>query len=299
MTVTAMAREDLVYGSASDGELLRRYHEDGDVRARQALIERHIGFVRRLAQRYAHRGETIDDLTQVGCVGLIKAIDRFDGQYKVTLATYAAPNVLGEIKRHFRDKGWSVRVPRDVQELNVKLGRVVDELTGKLGRSPSVEELAQATESTTEQVVEALDSSRAYNTVSLSTPTGGDDSDEDGADPLEHLGDEDQGYELAEERQLLREGFKELGERERKILHMRFFLGMTQSEIAEQIGISQMHVSRLIRQSIDDVRERLDVDEEPQPQLAAAGCRPPRRTRARARGRVSRGKPAAASTRAA
>ncbi len=262
MTISSLHQADLVYGSASDADLLRRYHEDGDVRARQALIERHIGFVRRLAQRYAHRGETLDDLTQVGCVGLIKAIDRFDGHYKVTLATYAAPNVLGEIKRHFRDKGWAVRVPRDVQELNVRLGRVVDELTGKLGRSPSVEELAEATHSTTEQVVEALDSSRAYNTVSLSTP-GADDGDDNAADPLEHLGDEDQGYELAEERQLLREGFKELEERERKILHMRFFLGMTQSEIAEQVGISQMHVSRLIRQSIDRVREQLEEQPEP------------------------------------
>jgi RNA polymerase sigma-B factor len=262
MTVSAMHRKGLIYGSAPDADLLRRYHEGGDVRARQALIERHIGFVRRLAQRYAHRGETLDDLTQVGCVGLIKAIDRFDGQYKVTLATYAAPNVLGEIKRHFRDKGWAVRVPRDVQELNVRLGRVVDELTGKLGRSPSVEELAEATHSTTEQVVEALDSSRAYNTVSLSAP-GADDGDDDAADPLEHLGDEDQGYELAEERQLLREGFKDLEERERKILHMRFFLGMTQSEIAEQVGISQMHVSRLIRQSIDRVREQLEDEPEP------------------------------------
>src|SRR2546430_4615828 len=125
MTVITKGSADLVYGSASDADLLRRYHEGGDVRARQWLIERHIGFVRRLAQRYAHRGETLDDLTQVGCVGLIKAIDRFDGHYRVTLATYAAPNVLGEIKRHFRDKGWAVRVPRDVQELNVKLGRVV------------------------------------------------------------------------------------------------------------------------------------------------------------------------------
>jgi RNA polymerase sigma-B factor len=259
MTVHLEAAPDLMYGSASDPDLLRRYHEEGDVRARQTLIERHIGFVRRLAQRYSHRGETLEDLTQVGCVGLIKAIDRFDGQYKVTLATYAAPNVLGEIKRHFRDKGWAVRVPRDVQELNVKLGRVVDELTSKLGRSPSVEELAMATETTPEQVVEALDSSRAYNTVSLSAP--GADSDEDeSADPLERLGDEDEGYELAEERQLLAEGFKELGERERKILHMRFFLGLTQSEIAERVGISQMHVSRLIRQSIDRVRERLDSE---------------------------------------
>jgi RNA polymerase sigma-B factor len=300
MTVTALSQADLSYGSASDADLLRRYHEDGDVRARQALIERHIGFVRRLAQRYSHRGETIDDLTQVGCVGLIKAIDRFDGHYKVTLATYAAPNVLGEIKRHFRDKGWAVRVPRDVQELNVKLGRVVDDLTGKLGRSPSVDELAKATHSSPEQVVEALDSSRAYNTVSLSAP-GPDDGEEEGGDPLEHLGDEDEGYELAEERQLLREGFKELGERERRILHMRFFLGLTQSEIADRVGISQMHVSRLIRQSIDQVRERLDSEDEQLPETKAADCRPRRRRRTRGarRGRTAHPQRASSSGRSA
>ncbi|HEY7631720.1 MAG TPA: SigB/SigF/SigG family RNA polymerase sigma factor [Thermoleophilaceae bacterium] len=290
-----MNQGDLMYGSASDGDLLRAYHEDGDVRARQSLIERHVGFVRRLAQRYSHRGETIEDLTQVGCVGLIKAIDRFDGQYKVTLATYAAPNVLGEIKRYFRDKGWAIRVPRDVQELNVKLGRVVDELTGKLGRSPSVDELATATESSAEQVVEALDSSRAYNTISLSAP-GADDADEEGGDPLEHLGDEDHGFELAEERQLLREGFKDLGERERQILHMRFFLGLTQSDIAERVGISQMHVSRLIRQSIDQVRNRLDRESAQPPERERAGCRSDGRLRAgQRRGRAKRSSPRAAS----
>jgi RNA polymerase sigma-B factor len=290
MTVAPMTSGDLMYGSASDADLLRGYHEQGDVRARQALIERHIAFVRRLAQRYSHRGETIEDLTQVGCVGLIKAIDRFDGQYRVTLATYAAPNVLGEIKRYFRDKGWAMRVPRDVQELNVKLGRVVDELTGKLGRSPSVEELAQATHSSTEQVVEALDSSRAYNTISLSAP-GPDDGEDELGDPLEQLGEEDKGFELAEERQLLREGFKELGDRERLILHMRFFLGLTQSDIAERVGISQMHVSRLIRQSIDRVRHRLDSGEQRRPKAKAAdGCRPGWRLRTGARrGNMGRG----------
>jgi RNA polymerase sigma-B factor len=277
MTVSPTIPGELMYGAASDSALLRSYHEEGDVRARQALIERHVGFVRRLAQRYSHRGETIEDLTQVGCVGLIKAIDRFDGQYKVTLATYAAPNVLGEIKRYFRDKGWAMRVPRDVQELNVKLGRVVDELTGRLGRSPSVEELAKATESSPEQVVEALDSSRAYNTISLSAPAP--EGEEDGGDPLEQLGDEDKGFELAEERQLLREGFKELDERERQILHMRFFVGLTQSDIAERVGISQMHVSRLIRQSIDRVRERLDESQRSGTQRA-----PARRRRGGSRG---------------
>jgi RNA polymerase sigma-B factor len=265
MTVHTGAGAGLLYNSADDDALIRRYHELGDVRARQELIERHLGFVRRLAQRYAHRGETIDDLTQVGCVGLIKAVDRYDGKHKVTLATYAAPNILGEIKRHFRDKGWSVRVPRDVQELNVKLGRVVDELTSRLGRSPSVDELAQATDASTEQVVEALESSRAYSTVSLSERS--DDPDEDSGDPLEALGDLDNGYQLVEQRQLLRQGFRTLADRERAILHMRFFLGLTQSEIAERVGISQMHVSRLIRQSVDAVRAELGS---PEPELAPA-----------------------------
>jgi RNA polymerase sigma-B factor len=249
----------LLYSSADDEQLMRRYHQIGDVRARQELIERHLGFVRRLAQRYAHRGETIEDLTQVGCVGLIKAVDRYDGKHKVTLATYAAPNILGEIKRHFRDKGWSVRVPRDVQELNVKLGRVVDDLTSRLGRSPNVEELAEATDTAPEQVVEALESSRAYSTVSLSERS--DDPDEESGDPLEALGDEDEGYQLVEQRELLRQGFKTLAERERAILHMRFFLGLTQSEIADRVGISQMHVSRLIRQSVDEVRDELGSPE--------------------------------------
>src|SRR3982751_913492 len=147
----------------ADGELLRRYHETGDVAARQELIERHIGFVRRLAQRYARRGEQLEDLTQVGCVGLIKAIDRFDGSFGASLTTYAAPNILGEIKRHFRDRGWSVRVPREIQELNVKLTRVIDDLTTRLGRSPSVVELSGATGASVEQVLEALESASAYS----------------------------------------------------------------------------------------------------------------------------------------
>jgi RNA polymerase sigma-B factor len=276
MTVQAGAGAGLLYNSADDDDLIRRYHDLGDVRARQELIERHLGFVRRLAQRYAHRGETIEDLTQVGCVGLIKAVDRFDGKHKVTLATYAAPNILGEIKRHFRDKGWSVRVPRDVQELNVKLGRVVDDLTSRLGRSPSVEELAEATDANPEQVVEALESSRAYSTVSLSERS--DDPDDDNADPLEALGDEDDGYQLVEQRELLRQGFKTLADRERAILHMRFFLGLTQSEIADRVGISQMHVSRLIRQSVDQVRDELGSPE-PDIVLAARECAAPGRRR--------------------
>jgi RNA polymerase sigma-B factor len=240
---------------ASDADLLRRYHRDGDVAARQELIERHVEFVRRLAQRYARRGEQLDDLTQVGCVGLIKAIDRFDGSFGASLTTYAAPNILGEIKRHFRDRGWSMRVPREIQELNVKLTKTVDELTTKLGRSPKVDELAQATGATIEQVLEALESSSAYSALSLSE---GPDPDEEGGGPLDTLGDEDEAYERSEQRMTLATGIQRLPARERAILHLRFFEGLTQSEIAERVGISQMHVSRLIRNSLDRMRRELD-----------------------------------------
>jgi RNA polymerase sigma-B factor len=243
---------------ASDAELLRRYHRDGDVRARQELIERHVGFVRRLAQRYARRGEQLEDLTQVGCVGLIKAIDRFDGGYGANLTTYAAPNILGEIKRHFRDRGWSVRVPREIQELNVRLTRTIDELTTKLGRSPSVVELAAATDTTPEHVLEALESSAAYSALSLSE---GPDPDEEGGGPMEMLGEDDGGYEQSEQRLTLATGIQRLPARERTILHLRFFEGLTQSEIAERTGISQMHVSRLIRNSLDRMRAELDQGE--------------------------------------
>jgi len=246
----------------SDAELLRRYHEHGDIGARQELIERHVDFVRRLAHRYARRGEQLDDLTQVGCVGLIKAIDRYDGGFGASLTTYAAPNILGEIKRHFRDRGWSVRVPREIQELNVRLTKVVDELTTKLGRSPKVEELAQATGTTTEQVLEALESSSAYSALSLSE---GPDPDDEGGGTMETLGEEDEHFERSEQRITLATGIQRLPSRERTILHLRFFEGLTQSEIAERVGISQMHVSRLIRNSLDRMRRELEAGAERAP----------------------------------
>src|SRR4051812_48036285 len=248
------ARPDVV----ADAELLRRYHEYGDVDARQQLIERHVDFVRRLARRYARRGEQLDDLTQVGCVGLIKAIDRFDGSFGANLTTYAAPNILGEIKRHFRDRGWSVRVPREIQELNVKLTRVVDDLTTKLGRSPSVIELAAETGATAEQVLEALESSSAYSALSLSEAP---DPDEEGGGPMDALGEEDEHFVQSEQRITLASGIQRLPARERAILHLRFFEGLTQSEIAERVGISQMHVSRLIRNSLDRMRRELEAGE--------------------------------------
>jgi RNA polymerase sigma-B factor len=254
--VEAARTAPLRYDTIADADLLERYHRHGDVRARQELIERHVGFVRRLAQRYARRGEQLDDLTQVGCVGLIKAIDRYDGGFGASLTTYAAPNVLGEIKRHFRDRGWSVRVPREVQELNVRLQKTMDELTTKLGRSPSIDELAAASNSSPEQVLEALESSAAYSTLSLSEPAGGDDSE--APEPMDVVGTADEEFERTEERMTLATGIKRLPPREQSILHLRFFEGLTQSEIAQRIGISQMHVSRLIRDSLERIRRELE-----------------------------------------
>jgi RNA polymerase sigma-B factor len=245
---------------ADDKILLRRYHEDGDLGAREELIERYMSLVRSLARRYAYRGEQLDDLVQIGAIGLIKAIDRFDLERGVELTTYATPNIIGEIKRHFRDKGWSVRVPRGLQELNVQVSKLIEQLTVQLGRSPTIPELAKAAGVEEEQVLEALESGRAYSSVSLSTGGG---SDEDGElDPLESLGTIEHEYEVSEDRAVLAPGFKVLDERERKILHLRFFSGLTQSQIAEQIGISQMHVSRLIRRSLEKIREEIAEESE-------------------------------------
>ena len=246
--------------AADDKILLRRYHEDGDLAAREQLIERYMSLVRSLARRYAYRGEQLDDLVQIGAIGLIKAIDRFDLERGVELTTYATPNIIGEIKRHFRDKGWSVRVPRGLQELNVQVSKLIEQLTVQLGRSPTIPELAKAAGVEEEQVLEALESGRAYTSVSLSTGGG---SDEDGElDPLESLGTIEHEYEISEDRAVLAPGFKVLDERERKILHLRFFSGLTQSQIAAEIGISQMHVSRLIRRSLEKIREEIAEESE-------------------------------------
>src|SRR6202162_119637 len=172
----------------SDKELLRRYQEDGDLSAREQLIEQYMSLVRSLARRYSYRGEPLDDLVQIGAIGLIKAIDRFDLERGVELTTYATPNIIGEIKRHFRDKGWSVRVPRGLQELNVKLSRLVEELSVQLGRSPTIAELAKASGSTEEDVLEALESGRAYSSLSLSSGGGG--GGEGGVGPLGSIGRE-------------------------------------------------------------------------------------------------------------
>jgi RNA polymerase sigma-B factor len=239
---------------AETRELLRAYHERGDQLARERLIEQHLPLVRALARRYAGRSEQLDDLVQVGSIGLIKAIDRFDLDRGVELTTYAIPTIIGELKRHFRDKGWSVHVPRRLKELSLQLNQLVEELGGKLGRSPSVAELAEAAEAEEEEVIEALDIGHAYSALSLSSGLG--ESEE--LDPLGSIGVVEDGYETSEDRALLRPGFEALDPRERQIMHLRFFGGLTQSQIAQEVGISQMHVSRLIRRSLEKMRTGID-----------------------------------------
>ncbi|HLM34239.1 MAG TPA: sigma-70 family RNA polymerase sigma factor, partial [Gaiellaceae bacterium] len=185
------------------------------------------------------------------------------------LTTYATPNIIGEIKRHFRDRGWSVRVPRGLQELNVQLSKLVEQLTVQLGRSPTIPELAKAAGVEEEEVLEALESGRAYSSLSLSQGTGQEDGEE--LDPLESLGDLEHQYEVSEDRAVLAPGFRALDERERRILHLRFFEGLTQSQIAQQVGISQMHVSRLIRRALEKIRDEIAAEEPEAGRKAARG----------------------------
>ncbi len=243
----------------TDRDLLRRYHEGGDLEARERLIEQYLPLVRSLARRYSYRGEQLEDLVQVGCIGLIKAIDRFDVERGVELTTYATPNIIGEIKRHFRDKGWSIRVPRGLQELNVRLSHLIEDLTVQLERSPTIPELAKAAGVEEEEVLEALESGQAYATLSLSAPASGDDNSD--LDPLESLGQIEHEYEVSEDRAVLAPGLKILDDRERRILQLRFYEGLTQSQIAQQVGISQMHVSRLIRRALEKIREEIAAEQ--------------------------------------
>jgi RNA polymerase sigma-B factor len=217
---------------------------------RERLILAHLPLVRSLARRYANRGEPLDDLVQVGTVGLIKAIDRFDPGRGKDLAAFAAPTILGEIRRHFRDRAWAVHVPRPLQEAHASVARAVDALTRNLGRSPSIAEIAGETGLDQEEVLDAIAAGEAYRPLSLSAPRPGAD---DAADPLEP-GEPDAGYELAEGRATLARGLRALPPRERVILHLRFQGGLTQSEIAARVGISQMHVSRLIQRALEQLR---------------------------------------------
>jgi RNA polymerase sigma-B factor len=226
--------------------LLQRYHRDGDAQAREELIVQWIPLVRSLARRYAGRRERFDDLFQVGMIGLIKAVDRFDPDRGFEFSTYATPTVLGEIKRHFRDCTAVVRVPRTLQELGLRVHRQSETLTATLGHSPTVKEIAESLSLDEESVLEALAANRSYRVESLSVLEAGDD--EAVTAPVA-LGKDEPGFTQAEDRALLIDGFRALDERERRVVMLRHGFGLTQDEIARRVGCSQMHVSRVLAQA--------------------------------------------------
>lgn len=248
-----------VYSREDTKQLFAELRRTGDPAYREELARLHLPLVEYLAKRFKDRGEPLDDLVQVGSVGLLKAIDRFDLERGVEFSTYATPTIVGELKRYFRDKGWAVRVPRRLQELSLRLNKVVAQLTQDLGRSPTIEEIAKLAGVTEEEVLEALESGQAYSTTSLDAPSG---EDADAPLRVDRIGEDDFRLENLEYFASLAPLIEELPERERTILYLRFFKGMTQSKIAEHIGISQMHVSRLLTRILEFLREGMDGDAE-------------------------------------
>lgn len=225
--------------------------------AREDLVRLHLPLVEHLTRRFLNRGEPYDDLLQVGTIGLIKAIDRFDSDRGVEFSTYATPTIAGEIKRHFRDKSWAIRVPRRLQELRASISGVTAELTQDLGRSPTIAEIAAKVGVTDEEVIEGLESANAYTTLSLDA---GDSGDEGTLSMMDTLGEDDDALEHVENRESLKPLLAQLDPREKHILTLRFFRGMTQSQIATEIGVSQMHVSRLLNKTLVELRQRLTDD---------------------------------------
>src|SRR3954465_15268508 len=246
-----------------DRALFARYLDKRDPVDRELLVERFLPLARQLARRYQRAEEPFDDLFQVACLGLVKAIDRFDLSRDVAFSSYAVPTILGEIKRYFRDRTWSVRVPRDLQELALRVDRKVSELSTDLRRAPTVPEVAEAVGIDEEDVLEALEASGAYRATSLSTPRGNED--EAGETLGDTVGTAEEGFGLAENRATLEQLMRAVTPREREVLRLRFEEDLTQAEIGERIGVSQMQVSRIIRQSIARLRTvaRTGADDAP------------------------------------
>ena len=227
------------------------YRETGDPAIRDGLIESHLRLAVHLARRFDNRGVPLDDLVQVASLGLLKAVERFDPERGLEFSTFATPTIIGELKRHFRDKGWSVRVPRRVQELHVRLNSLVNELTHKYGRSPSITELAQAARASEEEVLEALEASQAYRSASIDASRA---ADADAPSLADQLGEDDDGPIHIENRMVVERLLTTLPPREQLMMRLRFFEELTQSEIADRLGISQMHVSRLLARCLDQLR---------------------------------------------
>lgn len=236
-------------------ELFARWREQQDPAAREQLTRIFLPLAHQLARRYVRSSEPIEDLDQVASLALLKAIDRFDPTYGTTFPMFATPTILGELRRYFRDSGWSIHVPRKAQELVLKIQNATEELTALSGRAPSVQDLAKHLDISFEAVLEGLYAANAYETTSLQAPVGGGDEGNDQT-LVETIGAEDERYELIETDASAAKLLRDLPERDRRILHLRFIEDMTQTEIAAQIGISQMQVSRLLRRSLTELTEQ-------------------------------------------
>ncbi len=239
----------------TDRELLAAYHAGRERSIRDELVERFLPFARKMALRYNYTHEPLDDLVQVACLGLLKALDRFDPRLGHRFTSFATPTILGELKRHFRDKGWGVHVPRDLQEHALTMGQARERLCQRLGRSPTVQELADTLDWPLEQVLEASEVVRNYETASLDASVCREG--EETAALVELIGSEEEGFELAENREAIARTWSELTDLEQRVVALRCLHDMTQREIGERLGYSQMHVSRLLRRSVTRLVEPL------------------------------------------
>lgn len=245
---------------ADERALLRRYAKDPSPAVREELVERFMPLAKRLASRYAGGAEPFDDLVQVASVGLVKAIDRFDPSRGTAFSTFAVPTILGELKRHFRDRGWTIHVPREVQERILKVERALADLPARLGRAPTVADIADRLGVSDEQVLEAMHASQGHHAVSLDASGAGGPDGEEPAPLGERIGEEDLGFDTVEYGASIEPALAEISDRDRMVLHLRFVEDLTQSEIAERVGVSQMHVSRILRSTLDRLREAIDED---------------------------------------
>ncbi|HEX5982908.1 MAG TPA: SigB/SigF/SigG family RNA polymerase sigma factor [Solirubrobacterales bacterium] len=239
-------------GLSSEHALWARFVKDRDPAIREELVRRYLPFAKNLALRYRGASESFDDLLQVASLGLVNAIDRFDPDRGAPFTAFASPTILGELKRHFRDRVWTVRVPRGLHDRMAEVEKAISELTVELQRSPSVGEIAGRLEVDPTDVLEVLEANHNRRPLSLDRPVGGEESEESPA--AEWVGDEDSGYELVEDKLALEGALPHLDERERLVLQLRFVEDLTQSQIAERIGHSQMHVSRILRRTLERIR---------------------------------------------
>lgn len=253
----ATPKGKLAWDKARTRELFSLYKDKGDEAARDELIMSHLNLVRFLASKFKNRGEPLDDLIQVGTIGLIKAIDRFDPSRGLEFTTYATPTILGEIKRHFRDKGWSIRVPRRLQELSAKVNQATDDLTKELQRSPSTEEVAAKLGVSVDEVLEAMESSGAYSSVPLEA---GSSDEEDAPAIIDHYASVDENLAASDDRMVIEDTIRDFSPREREVIRMRFVEGLTQVEIAKRLGVSQVQVSRLLRRTLKKVQDKIDPE---------------------------------------